>query len=195
MGFTINRSKDREGENKQPMVEFYFIGVNLMKGPDKKTPPTIIAGGHGPKRMPQIGESMIEPANVARIIEKQTMTWHPVTGEPIPGITTNKAYAETVRAAWLAGKPLAQEVAERAAADLPDSVLAAMYEKRFGPIQTPVYEDGKNKRSDAPVDGEIVYMDELPEAQEHLNEEVVYQDEAAESKSQPKNKRSAKGDN
>jgi hypothetical protein len=195
MGFTINRSQDRQGETKQPMVTIYFIGVNLMKGADKKVPPTIVVGGHGPRRMPQIGESMVVPANVARIIEKQTMTWHPETQEPIPGVTTNAQYAALVKSAYESGKPLAQEVAEQAVSNVPDSVLRAMYEKRFGPVETPVYEDGKQKRSDPAVDGEIVYMDELPEVQEHLNEEVVYQDEAAESKTQPKNKRSAKGDN
>ncbi len=39
MSMNITASKDRAGENKQPMVTLYFIGVNLMRGTDKKTPP------------------------------------------------------------------------------------------------------------------------------------------------------------
>jgi hypothetical protein len=193
MGFTINRSDSRQGETKQPLVTIYFIGVNLMKGKDKRTPPTIFVGGHGAIRMPKIGESLEVPANVARIIEKQTTTWHPATGDPIPGVTMNKEYADTVKAAFESGKPLNQEIAERAVVNVPDDVLRAMFEKRFGPVEAPVYEDGKEKRSDAPVDGEIVYMDEQPAVQENLAEEVVYQDEQNESKT-TKNKRSAKGD-
>lgn len=167
MSMNITASKDRAGENKQPMVTLYFIGVNLMRGTDKKTPPMIVLGGHGAKRMPQIGGEMTVPANVARIIEKQTTTWHPDTLEVIPGVTTNKAYAETVKAAFESGKPLNQEIAERAVDAVPDSVLRALYEKRFGPVDAaaPVVEE-KEKNDAVQEDGEIVMIDALPDADE-----------------------------
>lgn len=167
MSMNITASKDRSGESKQPMVTLYFIGVNLMRGTDKKTPPTIVLGGHGAKRMPQIGGEMTVPANVARIIEKQTTTWHPETFEIIPGVTTNKAYAETVKAAYESGKPLNQEIAERAVDAVPDSVLRALYEKRFGPVDAaPVVDEKEKNEAAAPEDGEIVMIDALPETDE-----------------------------
>lgn len=175
MVLNINPTKGRETERKHQDVEIFFIGVNLMKGVDKKTPPTITLGGYGAKRMPQIGESLIVPANVARIIEKQTMTWHPETNEPIPGITTNREYAATVRAAWLAGKPLAQEVAERASVNLPDDILLKLVKERglvghFTPTVSAEEVIEKRKNSDPEVDGDIVLLEESDDSDEPKGE-------------------------
>lgn len=183
MNFQIKPRVVQE-ERKQPMVTVYFIGANLMTGKDKKTPPLISVGGHGSIRMPQIGESIQVPANVMRILGNQTRTWHSVTEEPIEGITTDARYAKLVKDAWDSGKPLAQEAAEQAAADLPDDVLRKMYEARFGKAEVPVYEDEKEKRSDPNVDGEIVYMDELPADKPAVDEAETVE----KKKTQPKGK-------
>jgi hypothetical protein len=125
----------RQGPYKQPLVDIYFIGTELLNhqlGEDGKPTgemisPPISADGHGTFVMPEVGGKLTVPQNVADILIRKTRTVHrpgtPLAGQTAEGMTYDAKYAEVIANAHKAGKSIPEVVAEQTIAHLPDEFL------------------------------------------------------------------------
>lgn len=136
MANMVNFKSGRPGQpidmvRKQPNVRIYFIGTQLMnkKEDGTFTSPILSAGGHGAMQMPPIGEYLEVAQNVADILVIQSTTYTR-KGEKVPGFTTDKTYADLVRASFEKQIPLEQVVAEKASVNLTDEQLMALIQTR-----------------------------------------------------------------
>jgi hypothetical protein len=159
---------------KQPTVRLYFVATQLMNKQEDGTftSPLISAGGHGAMQMPPIGEFLDVPANVGQILINQTKTFDR-KGNEVPGMTADKTYAELVRQSFEQNKPIEQVVAQKAAVNLTDEQLLDLIKERN--IKVPVYQDGKEVRSEQTPTGENLYQDDVDG--EDNADEVKYQDD------------------
>ena len=132
----------RQGPYKQPLVDIYFIGTELLNhqlGEDGKPTgemisPPISADGHGTFIMPEIGGKLTVPQNVADILIRKTRSVNrpgtPLAGQSTEGMTYDAKYAEVIAQAYKAGKSVPEVVAEQTVSHLPDDFLEKELERR-----------------------------------------------------------------
>lgn len=133
----------RQGQYKQPLVDVYFIGVELLNheiDPNTKEPtgrkisPPISADGHGTFVMPEIGGKLTVPQNVADILIRKTRSVYrpgtPLAGQTAEGMTYDPKYAQVIADSYRDGKSIPEVVAEQTIAHLPDDFLEKEIERR-----------------------------------------------------------------